>query len=244
MVPSSHEQPIGLHEFVFRATVVEIGASTMPEVPVASTTIVVEVTELFRVTDVLRLLTGRTITVLTSGSDDLEVGQELVFAGRGALYCQSLVVLEEARAVGPVDSADFSERVRVEVEAARDRELLERVARARVIVGGTVSASEDVPRDPLTEGEHAPKWSQATIEVDSVAKGPPDIHRVAVFYPQSSDVMWRHCPKFEVGQEGVWLLSDEPIAELGRTGLTALSPLDFHGLGAFAHIEALARGLK
>jgi hypothetical protein len=212
----------------------------MPDVPVEGTTIVVEVKELFRAPEVLHLLTGKTITVLTSGTDDLEVGQELVFAGRGALYGQSLVVLEETRAVGPVDSADISQRVRVQVEAARDRELLERVARASVIVAGRVSASEEMPRDPLTESEHAPQWSQATIEVERVAKRTRAAGRVAVLYPRSTDIMWRRSPKFEVGQEGVWLLSDEPIAELGRTALTALSPLDFHGLGAFAHIEALA----
>jgi hypothetical protein len=228
---------------VFRATVVEIGASTMPEVPTASTTIVVKVTELFRAPHVLHLLGGQTITVLTAGTDDLEVGQELVFAGRGALYGQSLAVVEQKRVVGPVDSGDLARRVRGEVEAARDRALLERIARASVIVAGTVSASEALPRDPLTEGEHAPQWAEATIEVDFVAKGIPGTRRVAVLYARSSDIRWYRSPKLEVGQEGVWLLSDEPIAGLGRTGLTALSPLDFHTLGALNQIEALAREL-
>ena len=166
-----------------------------------------------------------------------------MFVGRGALYGQSLAVVEEKRVVGPVDSGDLSRRVRGEVEAARDRALLERVARASVIVAGTVSASEDLPRDPLTEGEHAPQWAEATIEVDSVAKGTPATRRVAVLYPRSSDIRWYRSPKLEVGQEGVWLLRDEPVAGLGRTGLTALSPLDFHALGAFDHIQALAREL-
>jgi hypothetical protein len=228
---------------VFRATVVAIGASTMPEVPAASTTIVVEVKELFKAPQVLHLLVGKSITVVTAGTGVLEVGQEAVFAGRGALYGHSLAVIEEERAVGPVDPADISQRVRGEVEAARDRALVERVAGASVIVAGTVSASEDLPPDPLTEGEHAPEWAEATIEVDSVAKGAPATRRVAVFYPRSSDIRWYRCPKFKVGQEGVWLLSDEPIAGLGRTGLTALSPLDFHPLGAFDHIEARAREL-
>ena len=240
-MPSLRDQPIGLHEFVFSAIVVEIGASTMPEVPIADTTIVVKVKELFQAPQVLHLLAGKTITVLTAVTDHLEVGQELVFAGRGALYGQSLLVVEQKRVVGPVDSGGLSRRVRGEVEAARDRALLERVARASVIVAGTVSTSEVLPRDPRTEGEHAPQWAEATIDVGSVAKGTPATRRVAVVYPRSTDIRWYRSPKLEVGQEGVWLLSDEPIAGLGRTVLTALSPLDFHPLSAFDHIEALAR---
>jgi hypothetical protein len=215
----------------------------MPEVPTRSTTTVVRVKELFKVPQVLHLLAGKTITVVTAGPDDLEVGQELVFAGRGALYGESLVVVEETRVVGPVDSASISKRIRGEVQAAHDRALLERIVTASMIVAGAVSRSENLPRDPLKESEHSPQWAQFTIEVDSVAKGNAAARRLAAYYPQSTDIKWHLSPKFEVGQEGVWLLRDEPIAEIGGTGLTALDPLDFHTLRAYDHIESLARGL-
>ncbi|HEX9668897.1 MAG TPA: hypothetical protein VGC93_05375 [Thermoanaerobaculia bacterium] len=155
--------------------------------------------------------------------------------------------------------------------------IAERVAGADVVVRGRVTAvrvapearpaprkgaraaaaaTEAPPRAPITE--HDPQWREAEIEVDAVEKGPRK-RKVVVRFPGSDDVRWYKAPKFQPGQEGVFILqkaAGEPAARAGaRRGravaaaaetaagadtFTALDPDDFQPSERAPEIRALA----
>jgi len=64
-----------------------------------------------------------------------------------------------------------------------------------------------------------------------------------VLFPASIDVMWADAPKFQAGQEGVWLLRTERVpaaaTELFPSVYTALDPKDFQPRDRVERVQRL-----
>jgi hypothetical protein len=232
-------------ELVFRAKVARIGASTLPELPASDATIVASVEEVFQAPDVLRLLTGRSITVVLRDARSVAPGQEVLFLAKGWLYGESIAVIEVGRELDQMDPTDLRRHVGVAAQAARDEALEERIAAAILIIAGRVleTRSVEVP-GPVTVSEHMPLWAEAVVGVTTVEQGASPGEQVVVVYPESRDIKWHRAPKFRTGDTGVWILRSEPILGLDRVGLTALDPLDFHPPDALERIRALIRRVR
>src|SRR5262245_38652254 len=110
-------------EMVFRAKVVQVRGSTMPELPASDTTIVVLVEEVYQSPEILRFLAGKSITVVTQDSGSLRAGQEVLFLAKGWLYGESIAVVEVGRESGKVDHAKLRQHLSAEVEMANDEAL-------------------------------------------------------------------------------------------------------------------------
>jgi hypothetical protein len=230
-------------ELVFMGRVSQVGASTMPEVPSSGETVVVGVEEVFQSPDVLRLLAGRSITLVTRNATSLAAGQRLLFLTKVWLYGQSLAVIEVARESGDTDSESLARHVSSEAEAARDAALAARIAAAELVIAGRVVRTTFVdPLDPATISEHSPMWAEAAISVTSVERGSTPGGDVIVAYPESRDVMWYRSAKFNAGDEGIWILHRTRLEGMDRDGLTALDPLDFHPMSALDRIRRIVRG--
>jgi hypothetical protein len=229
-------------ELVFRGKVAGLRASTMPEVPASDATVVIAVAEVYRSPEALRGLAGTSITVVTRDPQSLQQGQDILFLARGWLYGQSIAVLEVARESGGVDFKGLPQQIDAEDRMMRDEALGERIANASVIVVGRVVETRlvGIP-DPLTVSEHTPMWTEATVHVTGVEKGSLTASEVTIMYPESRDILWYQAPKFQIGQEGVWILQRQPLEGLDREGLTALHPLDFHARDAVERIRGLLR---
>jgi hypothetical protein len=229
-------------EFVFRARVEKIGAATMPDVPVSAANVVVSVTSVFRAPDAVRLLTGKSITVVSADSAQLVPGQEIVFLAKGWLYGSSLAVIELGREAGTVDDSTLPQRVAADTAAANDAALAARLADA-VLVGSAHVADTRTRGgvDPLTVSEHSPFWSEAILDVQSVEKGTAPGPRVIVLYPESIDVMWYRAPKLRAGLEGVFLLRRGAIEGPDRDAFTALDPIDVQPASALDRVRRLVR---
>jgi hypothetical protein len=121
----------------------------------------------------------------------------------------------------------------------------------------TAAATEAPRRKPITE--HDPQWREAEIEVDAVEKGGTGKKKVVVRFPGSDDVRWYKAPKFQPGQEGVFILQKaagetaaRPSTRRGRAvaaaaetaagadTFTALDPDDFQPSERAPEIRALA----
>jgi hypothetical protein len=126
--------------------------------------------------------------------------------------------------------------MRKEFDEARlrlaDESLQLRINLAQLVIVGKVEKTAPAPkhgaRTPITE--HDPDWWEAVIKVESVEKGQ---HKgpATILFPKSVDVAWSQSPKFQPGQDGIWILQRDqkergwPV--LRRPGLTALDPLDY-----------------
>ena len=262
--PPSGQNPTDRGSFVFNGTVVTLNAATMNYVPVDERTATVRVDEVLQAPDILRRIAGQDITVYL-GNFAVEPGERATFSTEGVIFGESIAVsatsvrpLEGAAALasaapeGAVDPADNLRAQRAE----------ERFTSAEVVVKGRVKAVEEAappaPEAALASAaaepettrysEHDPVWMKATVEVEQVHKGlAAPGETVEILFPASTDVAWHRAPKFQPGQEGVFMLHKEPQPEAALAAAapaaavpyTALDPADFQSAEAPQIIESV-----
>lgn len=227
--------PIDAHvrnaQFVIAGQLVRAGATTMSIEPVPPNAGIFKIDEILHGPPLLNGFADKEITVLFKEPSAVRAGTPAIIFATSWLYGESLGVIE----VATMERAGVT---RSEIDAAygrlADERLMERIARAELVVAGKVVKTEPAPeqirrRMPITE--HAPLWWIAEIEITEVAKGPRGEKRVSIFFASSEDVFWHDSPKFAVGDKGIWILrrdqQERGWPRMRVPGLTALHPLDF-----------------
>ena len=225
--------------FIFQATVQEVGGSRLPDYLQSSQgdTLVVRVDR--ALTAAFQEFEGQTVTAsLVRDSPvrgrSVRVGQTLVLLANPLVYGDTLTVEAEARKPSPELERQTGQRPQFLLE--------DRVRLAEVIVEGTVRAIKIVPREKRSgEFEHDPEWRQATVIARSVIRG-GDLREVDIYFPASRDLVWYGAPQFRVGQSGTWLLHHAELEGRRERALVALNPLDFQPGGTQSEaIRAAAR---
>lgn len=240
-VQAQVENVIRESSFVFHGTVLRANASNISAVPGSDNTAVVRVDRVVHNPGSLDDFTGRAITVQLTDSQMRE-GQEVVFVTEVVLYGETLLVQEQGRIQATTrDSAAVDLQVQSALMAAADRELQTRINDAELVVVGRVGQVRP-PSDQRLQGpgtEHDPDWREAVIAVESVEKGTPG-DPLIVLFANSRDVVWDLAPKFEEGQEGIWILRRGGVEGLGIDEyLTALDPLDYQTRDQLSRIRSL-----
>jgi hypothetical protein len=235
--------------FIFKGTVQERSASTVPNIPVDNRTLIVTVNEIVKAPDILQHFAGQDITVQLGEGQTSRVGQERIFYTNGWIYGSSIAVVSVGNtAAGQRASTVATAAVVAEPVSA----LSERVARAEVVVTGrVVEILEPVTSGTTRISEHDPAWRDAVVQVDDVAKGSladDQNNQIVVRFSDSDDIRWHTAPKFEVGQEGVWMLGDTTaVAERAALGeesgkYLALDSADFLPEEQIETIRSLING--
>jgi len=215
--------------FVFRGKVVRHGSSDVePASEAAGETIIVEVQEVLRSTDVLRGLVGTEVIVVSQNAAAVADGDVGVFFTN----CVSLGDQVLVREVGYREASRESVReIDETMRIAAQRPLAERVAGAQMIVTGQVVSVQPLERPFPPRSEHDPDWSIARVTVGSVLKGPRSRKTIEVLFASSEDIVWYKSPKLHEGASGVFILrtrdEDEAPRELAPTVYQATDPLDF-----------------
>jgi hypothetical protein len=207
-------------KFIFRGTVKERGATTVPEAPVSQRTLIVAVDEILESPELLRAFEGQDITVQLGEGQRVKVGQQRMFFTNVWVYGASIAVL----CVGHrAPTAAVVSRTKSAIAGAPLEAVRERAARAELVVTGRVVEVREVERPlgaPITE--HDPGWREAVVQVDSLEMGAlhdPGTNQVVVRFAGSDDVKWRESPKFSVDQEGVWMLGDTGGDQVARAAM-------------------------
>jgi hypothetical protein len=218
-------------KFVFQGTVVRLKDATMT-VPDRSKTAIIRVDTILRAPEALHGHAGTEITVLPAKGERLKAGQQAVFHTNGWLYGKSLAVQSVGHEAVPkrATGAALPDPARVATEHA----IAERAAKAPLVVSGKVlavglpagaqpaaTAAGRAPALPPPISEHEPFWSEAVIAIQKVHKGVLQQKQVVVRFPASQDVRWYHAPKFQVGQEGVFLLHPDRVTGAQTLGVAA-----------------------
>jgi hypothetical protein len=225
--------------FIFSGTVERTAAATLATVPVDDATAVVRVDRVFRAPEILGDQTDRRITVQLLKMDVKE-GTRALFFANGWLYGDGIAVTEVGR-TSLDDSDELGKQVKRAELRAEERELLERIAKASLVVVGRVGRI--VPqrkREGSGDSEHEPHWFVADLEVESVEKGRHARAKPApLAFPASDDVQWYWRPKPQPGQDGIWILHREPFPGLPKAAFTALDPRDFQPRDQLEHVRRL-----
>jgi hypothetical protein len=209
--------------FVFKGTVKKLKAATIPSLPVTEKTVVVSVDEIIRAPELFQSFAGSDITVQLGSRETVRKGEQVIFYTNSWMLGESLAVKSVGHTEVETAAAGFGfESVNAsEPAGAMSQRLQERIVDADTVVTGKVTDVRTVSPPPTARGkkdalesfeavsEHNPIWQEAVIEVADVEKGKGTSKQIVVRFPGSTDVLWSGAPKFETGQEGVFLLKDE-----------------------------------
>jgi hypothetical protein len=216
--------------FVFLGTIKKVRAATMRSVPVDDRTAVVRVEQVIEAPANLAHLAGTDVTVGLAGRAKAAVGRQFMFHAVGWIFGDSIALRALKQEAVTGSHAAVLARGGNPAEHRANRELQERVAEADLVVSGKVITIQ-LPEGaaPLTRAargtmaissrpvsEHDPKWREAVVAVDDVHKGSHAAESVTVVFPASTDVRWFKAPKFEVGQQGLFVLHKEDVEPAAR----------------------------
>jgi hypothetical protein len=208
--------------FVFRGTVLHRGVATFADVPVNKDTVVVRVDQILQAPDILHDFAGQPITVQLAAKQKVAEGDEHVFHTHGWIYGAGLAVVAD-----DLSSASVASRVNAALQSRVTQSLRSRASQAELVVSGEVKEVRQAARPahaPISE--HDPEWQEAVVRVGHVAKGArsKSTREVVVRFAASRDVKWARAPKFNVGQQGVWMLGHKAKKEAAAMRLFAAAP--------------------
>ncbi|BCJ40707.1 hypothetical protein GCM10010168_73050 [Actinoplanes ianthinogenes] len=249
-MPNGFALASGDADFVFRGTIQELGAATLASLQPTGATAIVAVAEVFHAPEAFTGLAGETVTVRLRDAGHVAVGEVADFAADGWLVGESLALVEREHRPpqdGPETLADEVMSVRQDQSGAelRDRFVAAdlvvagRVAEVRPLTGARLALADSVER----RSEHEPQAMEAVLDVSEVIKGSPPGDEVVVVFPASEDVAYVYTPKFETGQEGVFLLHSPDavprLAAAATEAFTAPTMLDVQLATSSADLRAI-----
>jgi len=221
---------------------------------------IVVVNQVIQAPELLRHIAGQRITVFHAKK--IEIGQRAKFYSEALVFGESIAV--EVKWIQPVEA----EPAPALADAAGNlhaQRAQERFDAADLVVTGRVKAVHAPEAASVAAAmgsnsstritEHDPMWNDAVIEVHEVHKGDAPSGEVVIRFPSSTDVKWYRAPKFQPGQEGVFMLHrEEPKALASGAAAfaavagaatempyTALDPADFHPAEATNVIATVVR---
>lgn len=235
--------------FVFVGKVVKPKAATIDNLA-ADNTAIVQVERVVSAPDMFAGIAGHPITARFKKAVDVKRGATLTFFANGWIFGQSIAV----DVVGTADEASVPAAaglVRGASMSNSDEVLRKRLDSAESVIAGRVANVTKSEQGPTHISEHDPNWHEATIEVDEVVKGKKGTKEMKMLFPRSDDVRWHKVPKYDPGQQGVWLL--QPGKKQDTRGippkqmaavpagdvLTTLHPCDYLPLHELERVRAL-----
>jgi hypothetical protein len=259
--------------FVFTGKVIKSAAALMENM-VTKTTMILEVQHIIKAPAMFASITGQQVTVRFKRLPKLKKNAIITVFADGWIFGETIAV-DVVSFSEEKDKMTIAASINTTLTATSDADLKDRINSAELGVVGKVTKVEkanvpDTPlslsankskatsnkNEPLTTkiSEHDPNWHEATIKVDEVLKGSKSKKDVKVLFPKSDDVRWYKVAKFEVGQQGVWLLQKgkdqevkgippkllEALPETGDV-FTALHDKDFLPLNELDKVKSLIK---
>jgi hypothetical protein len=229
--------------FVFRGTVQQLNASTLPEVGDKSQTAIVRVDQTIQSPQALSHYTGRNITVQLASP--VAVGEQTVFFTNAWLFGNAGVAVRSLGqvAAGP-ETLALHPAGSDPVTNLENRDARAQFDAAEMVVTGTVTSVRTVPeaQPDRAPREHDADWREATIEVGQAHKGGVGEKEVQVRFPASHDRVWHKVPKLKAGDKGQFVLH-KPSGE-GAEFYTLIRAEDFEPESKPGPMHRLVTGLE
>ncbi len=225
--------------FIFRGTVLQQGASSVPYLPASDELITARLDESLRTDPVLGDLRGKTITV-DVGSETFAVGQQAIFLTNSWVHGRGIAVREVA-------SLDVSEEAAVAAAVAElpTDHLIDRLQDATSIVDAQIT---EIDPPGFTLDQHDGLWAAALLDVNTALKGsaPP---ANTFYFATAQWPPWNQMPQFQVGQSGIFVLHTPTPGMVNDGGtlpagsLVAVDPADFQPESQAEQIKQLLAAL-
>ena len=200
--------PLGLQNLVrdshliFSATVLEIGASSVENLPPQDNFAVVMVEHPLRSEPALGDLHRRKITVKLLERCDLRLEDRVIFFTLNWIQGGGIAVRE----IGHL-GMQLEDDVAQEVGRLPMRHLADRVVDSILIVVAEVAAINPTPFE--IRWRSAPQWATASLrKIEPLWGHPPE--EMVILFPTSRRPMWARSPQLKEGQRGIFLLHRPP----------------------------------
>jgi hypothetical protein len=224
---------------IFSGTVIELGASSVANLPPRDNFAVVSVDNPLRFDPALGDLRRRKITVALLKRGELQPDDKAIFFTLNWIQGGGIAAREVAHL-----PARQEDDVAAEVERLPERHLAERLASAMLVVMAEVSETKPTPFD--IRSRDAPQWATARFRNVEALKGQPTENMVVLF-PTSGRPMWARSPRLKGRQRGIFLLHRPPdwppLPNLGPAIISAvytlLDPADVQPISQRPLIEKL-----
>jgi hypothetical protein len=235
--------------FIFKGKVLKSKATTIPNIPTDDTAIV-HVDEVLTSPPMFAALQGQDITVRFKKPGEIRAGRTMTFFTNGWIFGSSIAV-DAVGYVSETDKEGLAPFVQAGFMAKNNDVLSTRLDSAEMVVAGKVEKVQKSAEGTTHISEHDPNWHEATINIDEVVKGEKRAKKAAVLFPKSDDIRWYKIPKYQEGQQGVWLLQpgkkQEPkgiapkvlAAVPDSDVLTTLHASDFLPLSELGRVKSL-----
>ena len=257
MTTKSEDDLLRKAGFVFVGTIKELAGSTMPEVPPAPDTAVVEIERVLVAP--LAFASRRGVVTLALPEDSkLKAGERRAFYCTAWKFGSGLALRCLAHRSAPATEKAVSPLKAGASVNVKGQDLRTRLRDADLVTTAVVVGVQPLPRPEGPISEHDPHWYAARLRVEDVAKGAAPGDELTLVFPASDDVVWAQAPRPQLGERGVWLLRSPaaPVPRAVRPALralpaqvyTALHPLDFQperslaALGSLLGVRSRRRG--
>ena len=215
----------------FVGTVSQVAATSFAGVPKSPQTIVVRVDSVLKKPAAVSLKKGDTVTVEVKDPAAFPEGTQATFYTEGWIFGSGVAVKELGHAApGAANTgAQTVEQVPSEIT---DQDLQRLIAASDYVVIGRITDVHPwkVPKSAAPRyrtSEHSASWHEAVLQVQSVLKGPKlKRNKIVLRFPLSRDVAWVSAPKFEAGQQGVFILQKDEVS--GAPASSAASKADVY----------------
>ena len=245
---------------IFAGTVRQVAATSFAGVPKSAQTIVVRVDSVLKKPAAVSLKNGDDVTVEVKDPAAFQDGTHATFYADGWIFGSGVAVKELGHEIGPSGATSgatgTAEKTAGQLQQEiSDQNLQRRVATADYVVVGHITDVHPwtIPKSVAARyrtSEHSANWHEAVLQIQSILKGPKvKRNKMIVRFPQSRDVAWVNAPKFDKGQQGIFILqkdqvSGEPTASLGGytvDAYTCLKPGDWLPMTDEARVRSLLK---
>lgn len=234
--------------FIFKGTVQRLASSNVRSLPESPSTIIVRVDQILKGPKALESFTGRDVTVqLLQRASRFRQGQQAVFYTTSLLYGENLAVKEVSTVTAQSDVRSLASQIAQGERQATEQALGTRIASSVLVLSGRVVevAAYTSREESARRSEHDPELWRADVEVITVVKGQrPSSGRVPVYFAHSTDDRWILSPKYSPGQEGVFLLHTEEMAQIAQPGYSTLDRLDFQPMSQMEVVRRLVNARR
>jgi hypothetical protein len=244
---------------VFVGTVGQVAATSFAGVPKSAQTIVVRVDSVLKKPAAVSLKKGDTVTVEVKDPAAFHEGTQATFYTEGWIFGSGIAVKELGHDTPPSGGPSAPETNEKTVEqvpsAITDQDLQRLLSACDYVVIGRVTAVHPwvVPKSAASRyrtSEHSANWQEAVLQVQSVLKGPKlKKNKMIVRFPLSRDVAWVSAPKFEAGQQGIFILRRDEVSGASTVSVggykadvyTCLKPGDWLSMTEEARVRSLLK---
>jgi len=245
---------------VFVGTVSQVAATSFTGVPKSAQTIVVRVDSVLKKPQAISLKKGDNVTVDVKDPAAFHEGTQATFYTEGWIFGSGVAVKELGHDIPPSGgtsaAAETGEKTVGQVQSEiSDQDLQRLLATCDYVVIGRITDVHAwvIPKSAAPRyrtSEHSANWHEAVLQVQSVLKGPKlKRNKMIVRFPESRDVAWASAPKFEPGQQGIFILKKDQVsgAPTASSGgykgdvYTCLKPGDWLPMTEEARVRSLLK---